>query len=238
MDMLEWTKGFFFKICKKIEDHLAKIIAGGIIAVASVMCVVFSKWMVVIWEWLKTKHSLEVYGWLWIIVSFILLFLVVFFFRSMLKDRGRLKNPLDIVNTIDAWLAGGDRQMYPVDLGTPHSFRTVEKELYLKQGSSLKYLPMCALRYGYAFEMGHKTFTLKKLTRDNDPSEIIHKHLESCKTKDKEEFMVPCDIDDRLGWPKGAFKSFLLIRPPVVNEKYGYEAHDAGRDKVRIKQKN
>ena len=232
MDIVGRSKEFLFKICSKIEDRLADLLAGVILATAVVVCVVF-------WEWAKTKHSLETYGWLWILASTVFLFLMVYSLRSALQHKGRLRDPGDIISTIDAWLADGDQQSYPVDLGTPNSFRALEKELHLRRGSSLKYLPMCALKHDYAFEMGHETFTLKRLTRDNDPRDIIQEYLGTLSTKDEEEFVVHCsDIENRIGWPKGAFKSFLLIRPPLANEKHGYQAVDAGGDRVRIKRKN
>ena len=231
MDVAGWIKRFFFKICSKIEDRLAAYIASGIIIVVLVICIVF-------WEWIKTKHSLEVYGWLWVLISVVILFLVVFFFRSMLNDRGRLKNPRDIVSAINAWFADGDHQMYPVNLGIPHSFSTLEKELYLKQGSSLKYLPMCALTHGYVFEMGHKTFTLKKLTRDNDPREVFEKYYGRLNQGEKEFVLTCSDIDNELGWPKGAVKSYLLTIRTAVNKKFDYDVEDIGGNQVRIKRKN
>jgi len=234
MDIVGWIKRFFFKICDKIEDRLASLLAGLILLITLVVCIVC-------WEWLKAIHSLKMYGWLWIFILTICSLSIVYSLCCMLRDRGRLKNPCDIVSAIDAWLAAGVHQIHPVEIDTPYYFHEVEKELYLKRGSSLKYLPMSALKHGYTFEMGNKTFKLRKLTPANDPKEIFNKHFDRL-NKGEDEIVLSCsNIDNELGWPKGATKSFILSRlltRSQVNVKFGIKVEDAGGDRVRIKRKN
>ena len=61
--MKERIKKFGLRIWDKIEDHLAKCIAGVIIAFFVVAALVF-------WKWLTSKHSLEMYGGVWIVTFF------------------------------------------------------------------------------------------------------------------------------------------------------------------------
>ena len=128
MDMLGRSKEFFFKICNKIEDRLAGLVAAGITAMAVVVCVVF-------WEWAKTKHSLETYGWLWVLASTVFFFLIVYSLRSAIQYRGRLKDPRDIVSSVYDWLDAGGSQMNPVETNTPYYIQEVEK--YLKSSELL-----------------------------------------------------------------------------------------------------
>jgi len=186
-------------------------------------------------NWLLSEHSIEVYGWLWIFGFGLFLFLIIYSLQCVLRDKGRLKNPHDIVSAIDTWLSAGDRQFYPVEMDTPYYFCEVERDRNLKRGSSLKYLPMIAFRHNYAFEMGKKTFKLTNLTPDKDPRNIFEKHFKPIFNGEEKEIFLSCkDIDKKLGWPEGATKAWLLSRPNTSEE---FKIEDEGGDKIRIVQK-
>ena len=54
---------FWHKTKDKIEDHLAEVIAFGIIGLLSIIAAFF-------WKWVKTTHSLEMPGWVWVLIVF------------------------------------------------------------------------------------------------------------------------------------------------------------------------
>lgn len=228
MDIRGRIKKFCFKVLNKIEDHLAKVVAGGLILIGSTLCVIF-------WKWLKSKQTLELYSWEWLLFLLIFLFLLVYFIRSIVLNKGRLKNACDITSGIENWFNRNIDGAAPIIQNRPYYFANLEKDLNLKRGSSLKYLPMIAFRHGYAFEMGKKTFKLTNLTPEKDPRNICEKHFKPIFTGEEKEVFLSCkDIDRKLGWPEGATKSWLLSRP---NSNEEFEIKDEGRDKIRIVQK-
>ena len=78
MDIKGRIKEFCFKVLNKIEDHLATVVASGLILIVTILCIIF-------WEWVKTKHSLEMYGWMWTVDVFTLGALPIFIFWLLQK---------------------------------------------------------------------------------------------------------------------------------------------------------
>jgi hypothetical protein len=221
-------KGFCIKVLHKVEDHFASALASFIIVIIIAFCAVF-------WKWLKSKQTLELYSGVWLLFLLIFLFLLVYFIRSIVLNKGGLKNAGDITSGIDNWFNKNIDGAAPIVQNRPYYFANLEKDLNLKRGSSLKYLPMIAFRHGYAFEMGKKTFKLTNLTPEKDPRNIFEKHFKPIFTGEGEEVFLSCkDIDRKLGWPEGATKSWLLSRP---NSNEEFEIKDEGRDKIRIVRK-
>jgi len=226
MDVIGWTKRFWLKVWNKIEDHIAKVVAGVIILAGVVLFAVF-------WEWATTKHLLEIYNWMLLLILSIFLFLFGSFLISMFREKGRLKNSHDIKNVIDNWFTTDINRRIPINRHGPYYFASIEKRLNIKRGSSKRYLPMVAFKHKYAFEMGGETFRLSKLTYENDPTPIFERYLN--KLKDVKEIIIPCDeIDSELRWPEGAAKLFFLRKPPRRNDGLGIEIEDVGANRIRI----
>jgi len=227
MNITKWIKKICFKVLNRIEDHLASVAAGGIIIIFSTLCIIFR-------EWLRSKQTLELYSWVWLLFLLIFLFLLVYFIRSIVLNRGRLKNAGDIISEIDNWFNRHIDGAAPIVQNRPYYFANVEKDLNLKRGSSKRYLPMISFRHGYAFNMGRKTFKLTNLTPEKDPRNIFEKHLKKILTGEEKEAFLSCkDIDRKLSWPEGATKSWILSRPQSSKE-FGIEIEDIGKDKIRI----
>lgn len=228
MDMKEWTKRFGLKVLNRVEDHVVAVVAGVIILVGSALCVIF-------WEWLRSKQTLEFYSGVWLLFLLIFLFLLVFSVRSIVLNKGRLKNAGDITSGIDNWFNSHIDGASPIIQNRPYYFANIEKDLNLERGSSVKYLPMIAFRHGYAFEMGKKTFKLTSLTPEKDPRNLFEKHFRPVLTGEGQEVSLSCkDADRKLGWPEGATKAWLLSRPSSNEE---FEIRNEGRDRVRIVRK-
>ena len=96
MDIVERTKRFSLKVLDKIEDRLAAVVVGVILLVFLGLCSIF-------WGWAKSKRSLEMYGWTWLLISFLFVFLCAHFLRSLIYNTGRLNNSHDIINALDNW---------------------------------------------------------------------------------------------------------------------------------------
>jgi hypothetical protein len=149
----------------------------------------------------------------------------------MLRDRGRLKNPCDIINVLDDWFTCENAFRGKPRANTPYFFDGVEKSLNLKRGSSKRYLPMVAWRHKYAFEIAKKSFKLTHITHENDPTPTFERYLKKLSPGEK-EILLPCnDIDRELRWPEGATKSFIINNPPG-NLKLRFKIKDMGRDKI------
>jgi hypothetical protein len=221
MDIKGLIKRFCLNVLNKIEDRIVNVIASAIIIVVLASCVIF-------WKWVTEKHSVEFYGWVWVSLCGGCLFLAVYFILGIVGEIGRLKNPQDVMSAIERWFARGefgDRIL----TNTPYFFARVEKSLNLKRGSTI-YLPTIALKHGYVFKMGKKTFTLDRRTNQNDPFSIVSRYLKPLDTGEK-EVLLPCDsIDRELIWPKGSAK-VLLLNTFLRNEYFVVE--DMGKDKVR-----
>jgi hypothetical protein len=225
MSIIGLIRKFGSKVGNKIEDHLATVLSASIILILSTLGILF-------WKWLKTKHSFEIYNWTWILVASIFVFLFGHFLFRIFRDRGRLKNPRDIINAIDNWLSEDINGRPSIYSEGPFYLSAVEKSLNLKRGSR-KYLPMVAWKHGYRVESGKKTFKLSKLTLNNDPTNVLESYLKPLLNGEKEITLMCGDIDRELTWPKGATRTLLLSRP-LKNVNFGIEIEDIGRDKIRI----
>jgi hypothetical protein len=225
MNIKEWTKGFSLNVLNKIKGHIETAVASFIITVGSVLCVIF-------WKWATSKHSIEFFGWIWVLLCVWGLLLVVYFIWGIVEKFGRLKNPGDVVGAIEDWFAENEIGDMP-QTNTQYFFSGVEKSLNLKRGSSKIYLPLVAFKHGYAFQMGEKTFTLIKLTSQNDPVIIFERYLKPLETSEKEVLLSCNNIDSELGWPKGSAKYFLL-NERVSNANFAIEIKDMGGNKLRI----
>ena len=182
-------------------------------------------------DWFFSIWYVEMPGWVWVLICVVVLLLVVYFVLSMMEKLGRLKNPRDVISAIEDWLTGDNSDKPQTNM--QYYFAGVEKSLKLKRGSSKRYLPMISWKHGYAFQMGKKTFTLTRLTHQNDPTAILEPYFNNLFTE--KEITLSCnDIDSKLGWPEGATKSFLLIRTPLRNINFEIEIKDMGGDKIRI----
>jgi len=96
---------FVSKIWDKIEDHLAKYVAGLIIVVFLSLCLL-------LWKWCFTKHSLELYGLFWLLLLGFFIFLVCYFLCCIYRKTFRvthesvaegLTNETDIKNELEEW---------------------------------------------------------------------------------------------------------------------------------------
>jgi len=88
-----WIRQFGLKIWNKIEDHIAGCIAAAIVGILAVL----------FWEWVTNEHSVELYGWVWLLLCFVFVFLLVHFILTMFRRPKKLKDPADIRNVLSKW---------------------------------------------------------------------------------------------------------------------------------------
>lgn len=156
MKIKEQTRKFISKVWDKIEDHLATVVAGGIILTASVLCIIF-------WEWAKAEHSLEMYGWVWVLLCIIGVFLLVYFILGIVKKLEKIKDPSDIRNALGKWWRHCKEQCLQQKEFTLY-FSEIDKKEKLKKGSAKKYLREVITQdkwWGVVRE-GPKTLTIKR----------------------------------------------------------------------------
>ena len=140
--MKERIKKFGLRIWSKIEDHLAKYIAGVIIAISVIACISSGKW-------LTSKHSLEMYGFVWIaiIVGIIFLSALTFWLTIREPKKKKLTNKTDIkIELDDYWKnekqVSHERRAYKtLENEFTISCRQIDKHRNLKRGSTSKFLP-------------------------------------------------------------------------------------------------
>ena len=217
--MIEWIRKFGLKIWSKIENHLAGYIAVIIILIFLAACSL-------LWEWSSTKHSLEMYGWTWLLLSIFFISLLCYFMFSLLRERARLKDPDDIKGAIEDWLVRG----HDVEKDTQYFFRGLEKSLNLRRHSSKIYLPILAYNHGYGFEIGKKTFKLTKLTDENSIAVILEQHLEEHVAADAKEVVIcTYKLDRKLRWPKGTTEQYMKSLKYVPD---GYKVEYKGKGKI------
>ena len=116
-------------------------------------------------DWLLSKHSLEMYG-----LVFILVFLAIagMLIRLIMleKKRKRLNRDLltdanDIKGAINDWFnSSGIYIDCQFEEEENIYFQSLDDTLNIKKGSSKKYLPILAKENGYGIEIGEKTFRL------------------------------------------------------------------------------
>ena len=133
MDIKEWTKQFWLKVLKKIEDHVVAVVAGVIISIGSVLCVIF-------WGWLKATHSLTMYGWAFVTLLLIvgLLPISIFWLRKQTKRRILYREDGEILIVLEDKLRDLESQkksQIRID------FRIWDRKLSLAKGRAQKLLP-------------------------------------------------------------------------------------------------
>jgi MFS family permease len=145
MDIIEWIKKFCFKILNKIADHLATVIAAGIILIFSTLCIIFR-------EWAKTKHSLETFGWLWVLIFLAISGLPILLFLLITKKPWKpvYTGEDDVKNMLELRFrefSGISRGIFKPRLTI--RFTLSDKISNVKNGSSKKYLETIANNLGY-----------------------------------------------------------------------------------------
>src|SRR4030042_5338142 len=95
------------KIMAWFGNHLFAAILGVVITSSITVSVI-----IIFWKWLKTKHSLEMYGFLWIVVVFVLIVLPLFIFWLLKKKKMRIQYHKDneILVVLEHKLREYDRQ--------------------------------------------------------------------------------------------------------------------------------
>lgn len=146
--MKERIKNFGLKIWDDVENHLARYVAG---IVGVILLAVYS----LVWKWSSAKHSLTLYGWLWLLLIFAFLASIIHSLICLFRDRGRFKDRKDIQNAIEGWLTGDDRDPF-YNKEEYREYAGLEKGLNIKRGSLKKYLPELARKYSYGVETGKK----------------------------------------------------------------------------------
>lgn len=156
MSVVGCTKSFCLKVWSKIVDHLAGFVACVIIVVFCTLCVTF-------WGWMKTKHQLNLYGWIWLIALLVLSFLTVIVLWVAFDYFTRIKDPKDVRNVLSKWwrhCTDQNRQQNEFTL----YFSDIDKKEGLKKGSAKKYLREIVIKkdvWGVVRE-GSKTLTVKR----------------------------------------------------------------------------
>jgi hypothetical protein len=127
-------KGRIKKFCFKafIEDPLATVVKGGLILIVPTLCIIF-------WKWLTTKHSVEFYGLIWLLLSLAYVFLFVHFVYIMFDKVRRIKDPEDVRNVLKKWWRH-TREQCPDQMEFTLYFSLIDKKERLRKGSSKKYL--------------------------------------------------------------------------------------------------
>ena len=122
----------FEKIAKSLLEHwvITLLSSGGIVAA-------FFGWIyrTYLKDWLVSKNSFELYGWVWI--AAIMFIALLPFFISWLFTRPKYKNEEDVKNVLSAYLrhcTNGN----PTQENT-FRFNAVDKLQKLKRGSAKKY---------------------------------------------------------------------------------------------------
>jgi len=154
---MKWIKKFFLKILSEVENHLAKCIAA-LILLASSGFLWFAR------RWVMAKHSLELYGGLWI-VAFLTVSSVPILTSFMLKKRKNrisLTNEDDIKNLLELRFREFSRGCHTSKTRLTIKFNLFDKIANVKSGSSRKYLEQIANAFGYSTaRRGDKTIVLE-----------------------------------------------------------------------------
>ncbi len=226
--MIERLKNFGLKIRNKIEDHLARYIAGIIIVFFLPACLL-------LWKWFLTKHSLKMYGGTWLFLACLFLLSLIYSLVCLFRERGHFKDPHDIKSKIDDWfLKGALYCSFKVQKSI--SFYNLEDSLNIKKGSSIKYLPILAYTHGYGFEMGKKTFKLTKLTDTNSIGVIIERHLKEHVAADSKKVVIcTYEVDRKLSWPKGTTEQYMKTLKNERDEKFKVEYKGRGKVVFRFR---
>ncbi|MHC4630662.1 MAG: hypothetical protein ACYS9C_05260 [Planctomycetota bacterium] len=128
--MKERIKKFCLRIWDKIEDHLAKYISGLIIAFFTIALIILRKW-------LAAKHSLKMYGWLWILILFTLVSVPVLIFWLLKRRKILYEEDGDVKVVLEEQL----ERLTRLSKDTVRiDYRIWDKKLSLKKGSTKRFL--------------------------------------------------------------------------------------------------
>jgi len=130
--IIKSIKRFCSKVLNRIEERLANVAAGILILVVPGLCIIF-------WKWLKTKHSLAMYGFLWIAVPFVLI-CVPFFMFWLLKKKATIlyREDNEILVVLENKLRGYEHQSQNEIL---IDFRSCDRKWGFPKGSAQRLLP-------------------------------------------------------------------------------------------------
>ncbi len=140
MNIKGWIKRFWLKVLNKIEERLAGFMAGVIILVGLVLCAIF-------WEWAKAKHSLEVSGWVWLLLCLMSLFLLLHFVSIVFAKVRKIKDPADIRNVLYKWWRH-TKERCPGQIEFTLYFSSIDKKERLEKGSAKKHLRQVVTKDG------------------------------------------------------------------------------------------
>ena len=219
-------KDLFSKIGKSLLEHWVVTLlgSGGIVTTFFAwICRTFLK------DWLLTKHSLELHGLVFILVFLVIAGLPILLFMLVKKKPKRelLTDANDIVGTINDWF--NNRHFYcRFKKEKSIFFSKLDDDLGIKKGASRKYLPILAQSNKYGIEIGKKTFKLVSLTAENDFRKISQEYV-SFEKDPKGYLFSTYDIDNKLRWPKGTTKNYMMVRDELngkrVNLKFKYKGN-------------
>ena len=130
--MIERLKNFGLRIWDKILDHLAGSIALIIFAVVATVYIVFS-------EWLKSKHTFEMYGLLWVMLAVGIALFPSILYWLLTRTKILYEDEDDIKNILRKWW----RQCTDSRRSKKFTiyFDSIDKRESLKKGSSAQFLP-------------------------------------------------------------------------------------------------
>ncbi len=155
---MKWFKDFIGRVKDKIIDHLAAVVASGIIAIIVILCAIFL-------EWLKAEHSLEMFGFLWFFVSLVFLAFLIYSLYSVSHHLVKIKEPDDIRNILSKWWRHCTDQC-PQKEFTLY-FAAIDRKEKLKKGSAKKYLSEIITKdeEWSIVRTGHETIQVRKKHR-------------------------------------------------------------------------
>jgi ABC-type multidrug transport system fused ATPase/permease subunit len=137
---MNWLLSFLRKIKDEIEGRIVKVIASVIIIVVLASCVIF-------WEWLKAQHSLQLFGWLWVLIvlaiSMIPALLVFLINRQRSKQIGECHtDDKDITNKLKEWFSQYTERRFSIRGRQEETinFSDLDKELNLARGSTKRHI--------------------------------------------------------------------------------------------------
>jgi hypothetical protein len=151
---MKWLKDSSKKVLRKIEDHIATVIAGVVIAIILALGAFF-------WEWLKTKHSLEIPGWVLVLTTVLIALLPTLLYRQFTKLRVLYKKEEDIKNILQMWSRQKFTGYWHIEENV--YFDTIDKDKHLPKGSAAKFLPDIVRKNPHCniLNMGDSTMLVK-----------------------------------------------------------------------------
>ena len=135
-DFMKLIKKICFKILNEVMNHLAKYITGLIILGLLALCL-FS------WRWLARKHSLETFGWLWILIFLAISGLPILLFLLITKKQWKpdYTDEIDIQNSLRHWFQSNVKpQLGANGFQYTMNFSNLDQSLGLPSGSTKRYI--------------------------------------------------------------------------------------------------